>query len=80
MAGAPNSQLVSYTDAVDVTGLWAVELCCGAGASAVHLAVCGCALVVGVDVVEAAVTAARARATAAGVADRCLFVAADVSP
>ena len=58
---APASQLVGYCEASDVRGLRAVELCCGTGASLVYLATMGCDLVVGVDVVPAAIEAARAR-------------------
>lgn len=75
--GRPASQLVEYTAAVDVSGLRAVELGCGTGASCVHLAVRGCSLVVGVDIAAPAVAAAKARAEAAGVSERCVFVRAD---
>lgn len=53
-----------------------LEIGCGSGASCVWMAQQGMA-VVGVDLVPLPLRAASAAATAAGVADRCRFVASD---
>ncbi|KAJ8613273.1 hypothetical protein CTAYLR_010634 [Chrysophaeum taylorii] len=74
----PASQVVAWTRSRSVRGLRCVELCCGTGASAVYLArEGGAALVVGLEISEVAVEAARARAAAAGVGEKCLFVRCD---
>jgi SAM-dependent methyltransferase len=57
-------------------GATALEIGCGTGASCVALAAAGFR-VVGVDLVPAAVEAARQRAARAGVQQRCSFLCAD---
>lgn len=57
----------------------AVDLGCGSGAEAVHLARNGVRRVDGVDFSPVALRRARARAVAAGVADRCAFHQADLT-
>lgn len=47
---------------------------CGTGTNAILLAQHGCSKVVGIDLQERFLTEARAKAAAAGVADRCTFV------
>mmetsp|Transcript_14202 Transcript_14202/g.42662 ORF Transcript_14202/g.42662 Transcript_14202/m.42662 type:complete len:270 (+) Transcript_14202:186-995(+) len=70
----------AHAAAGGVAGKRVYAPCCGTGGDAVHLAAAGgAALVVGVDVAAPAVAAAHARAAAAGVADRCLFLEADVA-
>lgn len=56
-----------------------LDLGCGTGAEVVHLATKGFKDVVGVDFSPVAIRKAEARARAAGVADRCRFVRADVT-
>jgi len=56
-----------------------LDLGCGTGAELVHLAQRGFKELVGVDFSPVAVRRAQARARAAGVADRCRFVLADVT-
>ncbi|MGA8116121.1 MAG: class I SAM-dependent methyltransferase [Actinocatenispora sp.] len=57
----------------------AVDLGCGTGAEAVYLATQGFGPVRGVDFSPVAVRRGQARAEAAGVADRCEFLRADLS-
>ncbi|MFC4149879.1 class I SAM-dependent methyltransferase [Micromonospora mangrovi] len=57
----------------------ALDLGCGTGAEAVYLARQGFGPVVGVDFSPVALRRARARAKAAGVADRCTFTEADIT-
>ncbi|SCL14692.1 Methyltransferase domain-containing protein [Micromonospora nigra] len=57
----------------------ALDLGCGTGAEAVYLARQGFGPVLGVDFSPVAVRRARARASAAGVADRCTFTEADIT-
>lgn len=56
-----------------------LDLGCGTGAEVVFLAEKGFKHVVGVDFSAVAIRKARARAEAAGVAERCRFVLADVT-
>lgn len=57
----------------------ALDLGCGTGAEAVYLARQGFGPVLGVDFSPVALRRARARASAAGVADRCAFTRADIT-
>lgn len=57
----------------------AIDFGCGTGAEAVYLAQHGFGPVLGVDFSPVAVKKAKARAQAAGVADRCDFVHADLT-
>jgi len=54
-----------------------LDVACGRGASAIHLALSTGCTVVGVDFSDASVDAARQAAQAAGVSDLCTFTAGD---
>lgn len=70
--------LLDTTEVTPSTHPRAVDLGCGSGANVVHLAQRGFE-VTGIDFSQVALDRARARARDADVADRCRFVAADLT-
>ncbi len=59
----------------EISGKVVADFGCGSGAEAVELAQHGAARVVGIDIIERSLHAARQAAAAAGVAERCHFAA-----
>jgi SAM-dependent methyltransferase len=59
----------------ELSGKVVADFGCGAGAEAVEMAQHGAARVVGIDIIERSLQAARRAAEAAGVAERCEFTA-----
>jgi SAM-dependent methyltransferase len=60
-----------------ISGRTVIDFGCGEGDTAIEIAQRGAALVIGIDIRESALAAARTRAEHAGVAGRCIF--SDVS-
>jgi len=61
-----------------ISGRAVIDFGCGDGDTAIEMAQHGAALVIGVDIRQSALAAARSRAESAGVAGRCVF--SDTSP
>jgi SAM-dependent methyltransferase len=64
----------------DIQGRTVIDFGCGTGAEAVEMALRGARRVIGVDIRESFLTAARERAAAAGVGDRCVFLTSPDEP
>jgi SAM-dependent methyltransferase len=76
-SGEPNASLVDLLDAVALTPAAALDVGCGEGGDAVWLAGRGWQ-VTGTDISSVALDRAAAAAEAAGVAERCRWVHADI--
>lgn len=64
----------------DIRGKTVIDFGCGPGAEAIEMAQRGAARVIGVDIRQSFLDTAQARAAAAGVADRCVFVTEPAEP
>ena len=64
----------------EIQGKTVLDFGCGPGAEAIELAERGARRVIGVDIRESFLETARARARAAGVADRCVFTTTPEEP
>jgi 2-polyprenyl-3-methyl-5-hydroxy-6-metoxy-1,4-benzoquinol methylase len=63
-----------------IQGKTVIDFGCGTGAEAVEMALAGAARVIGLDICDSYLKAARERAAAAGIGDRCVFLTSPPEP